>query len=160
MSEIEEYRTDLLEDVRAIAAQGEFSHEGFVGLLARKLVESEELSDWTSCYYRDKGHRRRDLAVDGFLVEDIEIDSSVTIIVADYRGSERMESMTSSQLSTICDKALYFVDDAIAGRLQDLEPSKPYYDLSEWLSRNAARIGSIRLYVLTDALLEDRKSVV
>src|SRR5687767_7428196 len=102
MEEIEQYRTNLLEEVKVTAAQGGFKHEAFVDLVAKKLVEAEELSDWTPCYYRDKGHRKRDLWVDGFLLEDVEIDSSATLVVADFRGGEKMESITGSQLSTVC----------------------------------------------------------
>ena len=156
MSELEQYRTDLIEEVKATAAQGEFTHEAFVGLLARKLVEAEELSDWTPCFYREKGHRRKELAMDGFLLEDIDIDASVTLMVADFRGGKDMESMTGSQLSSICDRALNFVEDAFHDRLDDLEPSKAYFDLADWLSRNRARVSSIRLYVLTDAELNVR----
>lgn len=156
MSDLEQYRTDLLEEVRATAAQGDFTHEAFVGVVAKKLVEAEELSDFTGCYYHDKGYRRRDLAVDGFLLDDLDVDSSVTLIVAEFRGSSEIESITASQVAAVCDKALYFADDAIEGRLQDLEPSKRYYDLADWLYRNSSKIASLRIYVLTDALLSTR----
>jgi hypothetical protein len=156
MIEIEQYRTDLMEEVKVVATQGEFKHSAFVSLVTRKLVEAEELSDWTECYFRDKGSRRRDLWVDGFLLEDVDVDSSVTLLVADFRGGEAMESITGAQLSTVCDRALNFVEEAIAGRLQDLEQSKSYYDLADWLYRNASKIASLRIYVLTDALLNVR----
>lgn len=156
MSDIEGYRTDFLEEVRATAAQGEFTHEAFTAVFAKKLVEAEELSDFTPCYYRDKGYRRRDLAVDGFLLDDLDVDSSVTLIVGDFRGKSELESITASQMAAVCDKALYFAEDAIQGRLQDLEPSKSYYDLADWLYSNSSRIASIRIYVLTDALLSTR----
>lgn len=156
MTEIEQYRTDLLEEVKVAAAQGDFKHEAFVSQVAAMLVEAEELSDWTPCYFRDKGYRRRDLWVDGFLLEDLEIDASVTLLVADFRGSPSMESISGAQLSTVCDRTLNFVEDAIAGRLQDLEPSKRYYDLADWLYRNGSKIASLRVYVLTDALLNVR----
>lgn len=156
MTDIEQYRTDLLEEVKVMATQGDFKHSAYVSLVTRKLVEAEELSDWTECYFRDKGSRRRDLWVDGFLLEDIDVDASVTLIVADFRGGEEMESITGAQLSAVCDRTMNFVDEAIAGRLQDLEQSKKYYDLADWLYRNGSKIASLRIYVLTDALLNTR----
>jgi AIPR protein len=156
MNEIEQYRTDLLEDVKATAVQGEFTHEAFVELMARKLVEGEELSDFTPCYYRDKGYRRRDLAIDGFLLDDLDVDATATLIVAEFQGDAKMGSITASQLSSICDSALYFAEDSIEGRLQELEPSKRYSDLADWLYKNSTKIASIRIYVLTDNLLSAR----
>lgn len=153
MSEIEQYRVDFLEEVKATAALGGFSHEMFVEKATRKLIDAEELTDCTTCYFREKGHRRRELAIDGFLLEDVDVDASVTLVVADYRGGEKMEALTGAQLSSLCDKALNFVEDAVQGRLQDLEPSRPYSDLAEWLYANHGRISSLRLYVVTDSAL-------
>jgi len=153
MTEIEQYRVDFLEDVKATAALGGFSQEMFVDKASRKLIDAEELTDCTQCYFREKGHRRRELAIDGFLLEDVDLDASVTLVIADYRGGEKMEVLTGSQLSSLCDRALNFVEDAVHGHLRDLEPSRPYSDLAEWLLMNHGRISSLRLYVVTDAAL-------
>jgi hypothetical protein len=159
MSELHDFRTNLLQRVLATAAQGEVTHESFVSEVAARLVESEELSDWTPCFYRDRGYKRRELIVDGFLIDDVDIDSSVSIVIGHFEGAVETSSLALSDASALFDKAINFVEDAIAGRLhEELEPSRPETDLATWLAANRERIANVRLFLVTDCVLKARKA--
>ena len=155
MSELQDFRTDLLQRVQATAAQGEVPLESFVTDVAGQLVEAEELSDWTPCFYRDRGYRRKELIVDGCLIDDVEVDSSVSLILAHFDGGKEMPALSVGQASSDFDKGINFLEDAIAGRLhEELEPSRPETDLAAWLAANRGRISSVRLFLLSDCLLK------
>lgn len=157
-----EFRTSLLQATRAAAMfQGSFEREAFVAEVANRLVSAEELSDWTPCYYQDRGYRRRELLVDGFLIDDFDLDSSVSLILADYSGEDAPDTLGAAQVTSLFDRCLNFIEDAFAGRLhEELEPSTPAYDLARWLFENKASINCVRMFLVTDRPVSKRGKLV
>ncbi len=83
--DLNEYRQDFLDQVRARASAGSnFTHAEFVDICGELLSDAEELSDFEVCHYRGVGSRNRALGVDGFAQD--EVDGSIRLIVAEYRG--------------------------------------------------------------------------
>ena len=71
--ELEDFRKEFLETVRATAAvEEEFSRAAFVQEAADRLTDAGELSDFEHCYYEGTGVRRRKIRVDGFGVDEAD----------------------------------------------------------------------------------------
>lgn len=154
MSELNDFYTALNERIRSrAAAHGEYTRTACVREMAERLVQAEELADWTLCIHQGRGTRRREHVVDGFSYDEIELDSSVSLIIADFHESTEPPTLTVKQASDLFDKIINFVADAYAGKLhEELEPSTPACDLANWLYQHQASINSIRLFLATNAV--------
>src|SRR5712672_1998112 len=107
--DLEEFRKDLIEDVKAGAAESRnFASSAFVELASRLLVEAGELADFEQCQFRGVGSKKRNLAVDGFAFDDA--DDSVRIVVGDWDGREVMPTLTQTDAKTSLGRARAFVE--------------------------------------------------
>ena len=154
--ELEEFRKEYLEAVRATAAvEEEFSRASFVQEATDRLSDAGELSDFEHCYHEGIGSRRRKLRVDGFAVD--EADSSFRLVIADFRGEDSTETLTQTQAEGSFSQLQTFIEDALSERLTEtIEESAPGYGLASLLHHHRNSITRYRLYLLTDALLSGR----
>jgi len=64
------FLTDLTQEVAATAtATGALTRTVLVENLASRLVESEELQDWSPCFFEGRGSRNRLIEIDGYCIE-------------------------------------------------------------------------------------------
>lgn len=154
--ELEDFRRDFLETVRAIAStEGNFNQSAFVSEAARRMIEAEELGDFEPCYHEGTGSRNRRLRVDGYAFDDV--DGSVRLLVADFRGADYHETLTQTDGKRGFGALQSFVEDSLSGNLHtSIEESSPGYDLASELHRYRESITRYRLYLLSDATLSDR----
>jgi hypothetical protein len=159
MPELKDFYIGLNETIRARAlAHGEYVRTACVRELADRLVLAEELTDWTASIHQGRGSKRREHIVDAFSYDEVELDSSVSLVIADFREDADVPPLTVRQASELFDKVINFVNDAIGGRLHDeLEPSTPACDLARWLHDHAASINAFRLFLVTNALFQSGK---
>lgn len=145
----QEFRKDFLEDVKAdAAATGEGSCASFVAAFARYLQEAEYLLDFTASYFEGTGKRNRKLRVDGYAYDDF--DKTMSLIIADYDGSEAGRVLAKTQARQLQDRLLYFVDDAQNTPLhRDVEMSRPCSDLVDMLREKRTEIRKYQLLVFT-----------
>src|ERR1051326_1604653 len=93
--ELRDFRKDFIETARALAVtEGDFEEASFVSEAARRLVEAEELEDFEPCHFEGTGSRQRKMRVDGYCFD--EVDGSVSLIVANYEGSETDLTLTQT----------------------------------------------------------------
>jgi AIPR protein len=154
--QLDEYRKEFLEDIRARASSAaNFTHTEFVEVCAELLSDAEEISDFQSCYFRGSGSRNKSLAVDGFSQDDV--DGSLRLIVADFSGSEDLQSLNQSQARALFGKLTAFCEDAFSGRLLDeVDESSPAHSLALTLKQQRKQITRLRLYLITDVALSLR----
>lgn len=154
--QIEDYRKEFLEDIRARASvSANFTHTQFVDVCAELLGEAEELSDFEACYFRGSGSRNRSLAVDGFAQDSV--DGSLRLVVADFSGAEEVQSLNQTQARTMFGKLVAFCEDAFSGRILDeVDESSPAHSLALLLQQQRKQIARLRLYLITDAALSTR----
>jgi hypothetical protein len=147
----QEFRKDFLEDVKAdAAATGEGSCASFVTAFARYLQDAEYLLDFTASYFEGTGKRNRKLRVDGYAYD--EFDKTMSLIVADYDGSETERVLAKTQAKQLQDRLLYFVDDAQNTPLhREVEMSRPCSDLVDLLREKRAEIRKYQLLIFTTA---------
>ena len=148
---MQEFRKDFLEGVKAdAAATGEGSCASFVTAFARYLHEAEFLMDFTASYFEGTGRRNRKLRVDGYAYD--EFDNTMSLIIADYDGSETERISTKTQAKQFQDRLVYFIDDALNTRLhREVEMSRPCSDLVDLLREKRGEIRKYQLLILTTA---------
>jgi hypothetical protein len=153
--ELQEFRETFLDQVRARASAGEnFTHAEFVEICAEYLGDAEEVADFEACYFRGTGARNRSLGIDGFALDDL--DGSIRLVIAEYGGGAEPTTLTQTNAKTCFSRVLAFCDDAMSGRLQELEESTPAYSLALTLYERRKSITRLRLYLVTDGLLSTR----
>jgi hypothetical protein len=154
---IEEFRTDLLERVRASAeAYKDFRLARFVEEAAIRLADAEEVTDFEGCRFEGSGARSRKLLVNGYAFD--ESDGSVTLVVADYSDADQTPTLGSTDVKKSFGMLMGFAEEALSGRLTDgsIEETEPGFGLAHDLLGRRDRIERFRLYLITDKLLSMR----
>lgn len=154
--ELEEFRKDFLETVRALAAaEGDFEEASFVAESARRLLEAEELAEFEPCHHEGTGSRNRRMRVDGYGFDDV--DGSISLAIANYSGREVADTLTQTEATRYFGMLRAFIEDAVDGRIQrTIEESSPGYALASDLFNRREAITRFRAYLVTDALLSSR----
>lgn len=158
-TEVSEFRKTVLENVRADAsAEGIYTRGAFLQEVGRRLIAADELPDLTPCLFHRRGTKRRELIVDGFCLDEAELDNSVSLVVVETKDADLgVPSLTQSELDHMVERAMHFVQDSIDGKLHEtLEPSQPVHDLSSWIYEHRSKLNCIRIYAATDAALGTR----
>lgn len=146
-----------MQEVTADAtARGEYTRTMFVENMAGRLVECEELQDWTPSYYDGRGQRRRVIGLDGYSAEDLELDGTLQVIIADCSEAGEVVTLGTSEVNGTFNRAVQFVQEARAGRLQDLEPSTPAADLARLIFESGEAIRTVRVLLVSNRLLASR----
>lgn len=155
MMNLEDFREDFLQNVKSSAATDkDFWLSAFVRLASEYLAEANEITNVEECHFVGTGSRQRSIAINGFSWD--ESDDSVRILIAEWRGTEATQTLTQTEVTKILAKVQAFIDDAIAGRLSEIEESHPAHQFSAELFENRATISKIRIYLITDCVLSDR----
>jgi hypothetical protein len=153
---LEEFRKEFIENVHAVAAADEnFTWCAFVDVASRNLADAGEIADFESCHYRGVGSRNRALWMDGFAFDDV--DGSVRLLVADWRGGPTMDTLTQTEAKEILGRGRAFTEDALSGRLHEaLENSTEEYALAKSLFNRRDEITRYRIYLVSDRILSAR----
>lgn len=153
---LEEFAKDFYEDVRTYAlTDGNFSRSAFVDCCASRLEEAGILIDFTPCYYKGAGEKKRALEIDGYSFD--ELDDSVSVIIADYRKFSSEASITRTDANGLFARIKNFIADSLSGRLKDaIEDSHPAHGLALELLQRKTSIVRFKLYIVTDAAMSER----
>ena len=154
--EMLEFRKDFIEEVKSTAeAEKDFTEAAFVTVAAGKLIDAEEIPDFTPCYYEGTGKRNRKLRVDAYWFD--EADGSVILIIAEYSGGELPEVLTQTKADRVLDMVGSFAEEALTGQLHPrLDESSPGFGLSIDLYHQRDSITKIRMYLLSDVPASER----
>lgn len=151
--ELQDYRTNLLNEASARASvEQTFSREAFLGEVADRLTEAEEVESLQVLDFEGHGNRGRKLAVHGFDLDDS--DNSIALAVLLYGGGEEAAVVTNTDLQARFKALQFFLEESISGEFRiDREETAPEYQLAEDLRRRGRNVSRYRLYLLTDGLL-------
>jgi hypothetical protein len=156
METIEGFREEVLARVRVRAsADSNFRHSAFAEICGELLEEAEELVDFEPCYFRGRGSRNRNLAVDGYSFDDA--DQAVRIVVAELSGLDQVESLTKTDAKAQFAAAIAFVEDSIKGTIfASIDESTPEHGLAREIQARAAATSRYRFFLVSDRVLSDR----
>jgi hypothetical protein len=153
---LDEFAKDFSEDVRSFAyADGNFTRSAFVDCCAARLQDANIIDDFVSCFFKGSGERNRNLEVDGYCFDDI--DDSLSIFIADYRGFSSDAKITKTESSLLFGKLKNFLAESLSGKIiQTIEDSHPAHGLALDIFQKKRSLTRIRLYIVTDAIMSDR----
>ena len=138
-------------------ANSDFKRSEFVNVVMDQLVESEELSGFTPCYYDGIiGSRGRKVEIDGYDFD--EYDGTFSVVACRFDGTETPSSrLTKSDIEDVAERARRFVEGSISGEVQQsIEESEDAYGLSMYIYGIRNSIERFRIFVLSDLEKSDR----
>ena len=104
--ELKEYRRDYLNTVEVgSSVNRNFNRSEFVDAVMKELVDSEEISDFTSLHYEGKiGPKKRNIEFDGYDYDDY--DHTFTIVVCKYSGKpDETDRLIKTDIEDLADRA-------------------------------------------------------
>jgi hypothetical protein len=166
VSDLESFRMGLLDAVRERAPEGCGTEEldfAFVCEVGTRLFDAEEFQDFIPCHGTGTGSRSRKLRVDGYELD--EVDDSIRLLIADFRGGEEIETITRTRAESIFAQLKAFVEESSSGRIwsSSLSESIQTKELSglieqrHYVKEDGSRsVSRYRFYLITDSVLSDR----
>ena len=117
MITLEEYRRDLLEELRTDASIGATDvTDEFINRALLFLDESGELPEPTQIYFGKKGYYGRPMQIDGYAFDNA--DSSLCLIISDFQDTMEPENLTQTQIGSLTSKLTNFLDEVCNGQLE------------------------------------------
>lgn len=165
-SDLESFRLSLLDAVSVRAPEGCGTEEldfAFVCEVGARLSDAEEFQDFIPCHGTGIGYRSKKLRVDGYELD--EVDGSIRLLIADFRGSEELDTITRTRADGIFSQLKAFVEESSSGKVwsSSLSDSVQTRELSGMIEQRhhlkddgSRSISRYRFYLITDAVLSDR----
>lgn len=153
--EINEYRKDYLENVKAIAAaENEGTVTTFVKTVLEDLQSLNIIPDFELCFAMGK-NGRRNYRVDAYSFDDY--DYSMSIFVADYSGDADISTLIKTEANVLFDKISAFLDGCLNGNFRnEIEISTPVYDMVEQIIHLKNTTRKYRFFILTDKAMSEK----
>lgn len=154
--EIEEYRKEMLEEIK-ISAEANTSdvYSEFINYMATILQEVEEIEDFTECYFETTGKSNKKIIIDGYHFDSV--DKSCLIFISDFSNMEEITTITGSQIDKLYEKMKAFVEHSVNGYIKSkCEISSPGYAFALDLMEKIDEISKFRFYILTDQVISNR----
>jgi len=153
--ELELYRKDYLENVKAVAAaENEGTVTSFIDTVLQDMQSLNIVQDYEICFSVGK-NGRRSYRVDAYSFDDYDL--SMSIFIADFSGEDNLVTFTRTDASVLFDKVHAFLDGCLNGRLRnEMEISTPAYDMVEQIIHLQNSTRKYKFYVLTDKIMSDK----
>lgn len=153
--ELEDYRKELLEEIRANAsAQNESKANMFVRTLCDYLVDLEVITSYEECFISiaSAKDKRRTIAMDAYSYDSV--DKSLTLIAAIYNDSDDEVTLGKSdviKLFTKVENLMKEVFDNLLNKKFDMSTNQ--YDFINEFSDKQEDITKIRILIITDSVV-------
>lgn len=146
---------ELAESIRREAytsalAEGGYQRQALLEVLCARLVEAEHLAEPTVAYFEGTGFKSKRLLLDGYDATDLALSGSLQLISLIPQSGTGSGPLSTSDISTAYKHTLAFLQDALSGYLEKLEPSLPAADLAALIYAKRADITNVRIVVLSD----------
>jgi len=154
--EIKEFRADLLQTSYLEASVNmEFNRSEFIRIVVNDLIEFEECTDFTPCYYEGTGIKGRKIEIDGYNFD--EDDNTLSVFICFYSGNEEMPTITKSDIDRLCDRAINFIHESFSGTIQkNVDESTETYDIASHILDIHDIIERYRVYLISDHIKSDK----
>jgi AIPR protein/Abortive infection phage resistance protein N-terminal domain len=144
---IDEYAERLLQETLSAAAAEPntgFLSEIFTSIVAERLTIAGEFNEPEICY-----HRARGVEVSGWSLSDA--GDRLYLLVTDYRGTARPESLTNSSIDTSFRRLSEFFVRSQRGYADQIEESSSAFELADLIYRQCHAFETVHMYLLSDA---------
>lgn len=159
---IEEFRSEMMEDLRLSADYYETDTEDvFLNDTFETLSESGAVSDPVRFYFGKNGRRNRMMQLHGYAYDLAE--GSLSLIISDFKDSDLAETLTQTQIDTLCKRLLNFLDEACNGDISQFcdDSDETIRVAAEMKNKLGASIENseilrIRLIIVSNAMLSSQ----
>lgn len=151
----EDYKSDLLNEVTAVAQSGSLlTEDAFFDVVTDIIVESGDLETADRCYFVKHGIR-----VDGYGGDPIDADGVLSLIICDYNSEPELVPANKTDIESVCKRASNFVSSSLSNRfVEQLDESSLEYGLADLIRQRWSSIRKVRIIFVTTKLLNLRKS--
>ena len=123
---LEEFTHELLDDINKEAiASGLGTVASFVSVMMKHVIAAEFVPEYIQAFYKGTGLHGRNVRVDGYYYN--ENDRELVLFIA--KQGDFQDQMTPSSVKQSMEPCVSFIDEAMSGRLSNIEPSTDVYDL-------------------------------
>lgn len=154
---IEEYRSNLLEDLR-VSAEYEMNdiQSEFVKNVIDTLIDAEEFDDFVEGYFEGIGERNKKMVMDGYYFDPF--DKSCVVLISDFSNNEQLERLITTDVNRLYDNMKNIVEASVTGYIvaKGFEESSSGYGFAKELEERLQDIVKFRFYIVTDKLLSER----
>lgn len=156
---INEYHYDFLLDVDIENSEnGEGRSAVFTKQYLDKLINYEKIEEYNFSYFESTTTRGRKLRIDAYYYDEVE--DNLNLYVTDFCGKSEIERITFTDIKTIFDRLIAFVELAYAGKLDKyVDISDRIYSCIEEIKKKYNLIKKYKFNIITDKILSDRVSV-
>jgi len=156
---INEYYYDFLLDVDIENSEsGEGRSAVFTKQYLDKLINYEKIEEYNFSYFESITTRGRKLRIDAYYYDEVE--DNLNLYVTDFCGKSDIERITFTDIKTIFDRLIAFIELAYAGKLDKyVDISDRIYSCIEEIKKKYNIIKKYKLNIITDKILSDRVSV-
>ena len=147
--QLKSFAEELLQEVIASSdngENGEFRVNEFTRLASDYLIDAGEIDDLTVCYYKSRG-----MQVNGYNVSQDE--TCLDIFVSVFNQQSPPVSVTKTQVETAFRQAEGMLKKALAGYYASLEESSEVYDMFLRIYGLRNELAQVRIYFLTDGVV-------
>ena len=152
--ELEEFHQEFFQEVIASADVDEYYVEdAFFELFCSHLIDAGELESADRAQFLGQ----KGLKIDGYGGDPIETDGVLNLIVADYKHSPEISTLTRTDIDAILKRASNFVEKSLDSDFRDsLEETAPAFGLAEMIAKRWPSIEKIRLFLISNRALSSR----
>lgn len=151
--ELIEFKEAMLGDIQ-VAAEAELGDttSEFIRYVTELLIDSEEIDDFTECYFSIIGRWRKKVQIDGYHFD--EVDKTCVIVICDFSNELKLSTLNNGQIDTLYEKMKGFVTNALDGYISThCEESSLGYSFARDIQERFNEISKFRFYIFTDSVL-------
>jgi hypothetical protein len=152
----QQFYDELMNNVRARAElDSDFTESAFLHEVTERLIDAEEVEDFTPVHFTGTGYRNRRLAVSAYDMD--ESDDSIALAVTHFQDGSHVSTLTEAEAKHQFAAVQHYIEESMNGSFQvGREESNEEYELAETLRRRGRSVTRYRLYLLTNKALSAR----
>lgn len=162
MTSVEEFYTELFQDVTAAAAvDGVYLEDAFFDIVTSQLIDVGEFDDAERAHFKPA---QGGIRVDGFCGDPLELalardagQGTLGLIVLDFNQDAEIATLTNSDMEADFRRLEKYLTRSLDAKFRNsLEPTDPGFGLADLINTRWEKISRVKLYLLTNKKLSSR----
>jgi AIPR protein/Abortive infection phage resistance protein N-terminal domain len=152
-ADINEFYSDFFQEIVGHSETGQFMENAFTEVYCEYLIDAGEFDTFDGAYYK----AAKGMKIDGYAGDPAEFDGVLTLVISDFNDSDKLESLTRTQVETLFKRLVNFYKACLKEDFHiRMEETSSGYGLAELISNRQHSISRVRLFLLSNRLLSDR----
>jgi hypothetical protein len=150
--ELEQYVHEIFHEVNSLAyseEDGASKEDKFTELIMELLAEAEETESIRLCpYAKENRFENIDLKINGYAIE--EGFESVDLFITHYSDTNEIYSLKKPDFEGLLKWSTKFLNAALKGHLDDIEPSAEAYGLASIIKKQSKDLIRVNIFILSN----------